>query len=100
MFSRRAVQLVKTVAQRQVVAPTPKLFAVRYMGSNVTHPPGLEDHVGHQADYTNTKDVVVPELVDTLEWVLESPPNVHQFDEPPIVVEIEHLKNVKGPEHH
>lgn len=58
------------------------------MGSNVTHPPGLEDHVGHQADYTNTKDVVVPELVDTLEWVLESPPNVHQFDEPPVSLSV------------
>lgn len=29
-------------------------------------------------------DVVVPELVDTLEWVIESPPNIHQFDEPPV----------------
>ena len=37
-------------------------------------------------------DVVVPELVDTLEWVIESPPNIHQFDEPPLIVEIEHLK--------
>lgn len=70
------------------------------------------------------KDVVIPDLVDSLEWVLDSPPNVHQFDEPPvsstiiehvfivnlfncisffiiqIVVEIEHLKNLKGPEHH
>jgi hypothetical protein len=32
----------------------------------------------------NVDDVVVPELVDTLEWVLNSPPNVHQFDEPPV----------------
>jgi hypothetical protein len=29
-------------------------------------------------------DVVIPELVGTLEWVLDSPPNVHQFDEPPV----------------
>jgi len=37
--------------------------------------------------YTNPKvpdDVVIPELVDTLEWVLDSPPNVHQFEEPPV----------------
>ena len=40
-------------------------------------------------------DVVVPELVDTLEWVIESPPNVHQFDEPPLIVEIEHLNAMK-----
>lgn len=31
-------------------------------------------------------DVVIPELVSTLEWVLDSPPNVHQFDEPPVSV--------------
>jgi hypothetical protein len=40
-------------------------------------------------------DVVIPELVDTLEWVIESPPNVHQFDEPPLVIEVEHLKALK-----
>lgn len=36
-------------------------------------------------------DVVTPELVDTLEWTLGSPPTLHQFEEPPIVVEIAHL---------
>jgi hypothetical protein len=44
-------------------------------------------------------DVVVPEIVDTLEWVLDSPPNIHQFDEPPIVVEIAHLDNLIVHEH-
>lgn len=39
----------------------------------------------------STSDVVIPECVDTLEWVLDSPPTLHQFDEPPIVVEIAHL---------
>ena len=33
---------------------------------------------------TNPESVVIPELVDTLEWVLDSPPNVHQFEEPPV----------------
>lgn len=28
--------------------------------------------------------VVVPGFTDTLEWVLDSPPNVHQFEEPPV----------------
>lgn len=46
----------------------------------------------------SSSDVVIPDLVNTLEWVLDSPPNVHQFDEPPIVVEIEHLNNLKVPE--
>jgi len=45
-------------------------------------------------------DVVIPEIVDTLEWVLDSPPNVHQFDEPPIVVEVEHLDNLIIDEDH
>ncbi len=40
---------------------------------------------------TSTAEVVTPELVDTLEWVLDSPPTLHQFEEPPIVVEIAHL---------
>ena len=38
-------------------------------------------------------DVVIPECVDSLEWVLDCPPTLHQFDEPPIVVEIAHLMN-------
>lgn len=32
------------------------------------------------------KEVCIPELVDTLEWVLEAPLNVHQFDEPPVSI--------------
>jgi heme/copper-type cytochrome/quinol oxidase subunit 1 len=29
----------------------------------------------------------VPIVVDTLEWMLSSPPPLHQFDESPIIVE-------------
>ena len=34
----------------------------------------------------------------SLEWCLSSPPPAHQFPEPPIVVEVEHLKNIKIPD--
>ncbi|TMW69185.1 hypothetical protein Poli38472_001341 [Pythium oligandrum] len=35
----------------------------------------------------NDDEVVVPELHQTLEWILTSPPPLHQFEEAPIVVE-------------
>uniref|UniRef100_A0A7S0GIJ8 Uncharacterized protein n=1 Tax=Proboscia inermis TaxID=420281 RepID=A0A7S0GIJ8_9STRA len=38
--------------------------------------------------------VVVPIIVDSLEWTLSSPPPLHQFDEPPLMVETDHLLNV------
>ena len=31
-----------------------------------------------------SSDVVIPDLVESLEWVLDSPPNIHQFNEPPV----------------
>ena len=78
-----------------------------------------DDHHDSTPKFTLNKDgVAIPELVDSLEWLLDAPPNVHQFDEPPvshtfaivrlfcffnqkhffifqIVVEIEHLENLK-----
>jgi len=32
-------------------------------------------------------DVVIPEVHQTLEWCLSTPPPVHQFEEPPLVIE-------------
>jgi hypothetical protein len=52
-------------------------------------------HSPQVVDPSKGKDVVFPRLVDTLEWVLDSPPNVHQFEEPPLIVEIAHLNNLK-----
>lgn len=34
------------------------------------------------------EEIVKVVLADSLEWALSSPPPIHQFDEPPIVVEI------------
>ncbi|DBA01763.1 TPA: hypothetical protein N0F65_010173 [Lagenidium giganteum] len=39
------------------------------------------------APQNNDDEVVVPELHQTLEWILESPPPLHQFEEAPIVIE-------------
>jgi heme/copper-type cytochrome/quinol oxidase subunit 1 len=46
-----------------------------------------------------TEEVVVPDVVDTLEWTLTSPPPLHQFEEPPIIVEIAHLDALPTPSH-
>ena len=35
--------------------------------------------------------VIVPLTTDSLEWTLSSPPPLHQFEEPPLFVETEHL---------
>jgi len=42
--------------------------------------------------------VVVPLITDTLEWTLSSPPPLHQFEEPPIFVETDHLSLSPGVE--
>ena len=57
-----------------------------------------EDTFADQPTADVPKGVHFPMLVDSLEWVLDSPPNVHQFEEPPIIVEIEHLENLKVPD--
>ncbi|KAG6613843.1 Phosphoribosyldiphosphate synthetase [Phytophthora cinnamomi] len=36
---------------------------------------------------TEDVQVVIPEVHQTLEWCLSSPPPVHQFDEAPLVIE-------------
>lgn len=74
------------------------------------------------ASAPSKEKIALPQLFPTLEWILDSPPNVHQFDEPPVslififlvenlftllfvnnifklIVEIEHLKNLKVEEH-
>jgi hypothetical protein len=47
---------------------------MRFLGTAATKP----------AAASIPKDVVVPELYDTLEWTLSSPPPLHQFTEQPV----------------
>lgn len=87
----RVVRSVVPAVKRTVMAPSPAKFAVRGMawfGPNESAPLVTEEVP------VAPEGCVIPELVDTLEWVLDSPPNVHQFEEPPIIIEIEHLKNL------
>ncbi|KAL3815246.1 hypothetical protein ACHAXA_002295 [Cyclostephanos tholiformis] len=44
------------------------------------------------------ENVVVPLITDSLEWTLSSPPPLHQFTEPPLIVECEHLALSPGAE--
>jgi hypothetical protein len=32
--------------------------------------------------------VVVPEIVPTLEWLLDCPPNLHEFEEAPVILNL------------
>ena len=58
--------------------------------SAIKFPENAKDH-----KYVITRDennhltvdgkIVIPSLHDTLEWVLDTPPNVHQFEEPPVI---------------
>lgn len=50
------------------------------------------------ADLSPGENVVVPLIAQTLEFTLSSPPPLHQFEEPPLVVETDHLDLSPGKE--
>ena len=50
------------------------------------------------ADLSSGENVVVPLIANSLEWALSSPPPLHQFTEPPLVVETDHLDIHPGKE--
>ena len=72
----RRLAAPRFVAPARARAAAPRLAAAR--------PLATESEVVEVRD----DGVVVPELVETLEWVLDSPPPLHQFEESPIIVEI------------
>lgn len=50
-------------------------------------PPKLDQANAPSQEEFASGAVKIPILVDSLEWMLSSPPPLHQFDEPPIIVE-------------
>eukprot|EP00525_Craspedostauros_australis_P004434 CAMPEP_0198115860 /NCGR_PEP_ID=MMETSP1442-20131203/7803_1 /TAXON_ID= /ORGANISM="Craspedostauros australis, Strain CCMP3328" /LENGTH=139 /DNA_ID=CAMNT_0043773455 /DNA_START=72 /DNA_END=491 /DNA_ORIENTATION=+ len=50
------------------------------------------------SDLSAGENVVVPLIAQSLEMTLSSPPPLHQFDEPPLVVETDHLDLSPGKE--
>jgi hypothetical protein len=50
------------------------------------------------SDMSPGENVVVPLIANSLEWALSSPPPLHQFTEPPLVVETDHLDINPGKE--
>jgi len=36
-----------------------------------------------------TEDVIIADMVDSIEWAIPSPPPLHCFEEPPIMFEVE-----------
>lgn len=75
---RYAVSKVATVALRPAVcAAAPRAAVATAVQQQQRFFSAKED-----------EEVVKVVLADSLEWALSSPPPIHQFDEPPIVVEI------------
>ncbi len=74
--------LVQRVISRQPAAimQQSRNFGVQNYERKLTSPPTHATPTAAKED-----DVVIPDIVNSLEWTLESPISVHQFDEPPVI---------------
>ena len=72
-----------------VVAAPRSLPAVTALARRTMH--SYLDLTKEQKDEFQKEGIVVPEIFDSLEWALDSPPPLHQFDESPMIVEIGEL---------
>uniref|UniRef100_A0A7S2WGT9 Uncharacterized protein n=1 Tax=Eucampia antarctica TaxID=49252 RepID=A0A7S2WGT9_9STRA len=78
-----AVRSTARSAARRVAFTAPKTTSIRCMSS---------------INITEGENVIVPLVTDSLEWTLSSPPPLHQFEEPPLIVEVDHLDLKPGAE--
>lgn len=79
---RFAVSKVATVALRPAVTTA----APRSAAATATTL--VQQHRSCSSKTEGSDEIVKVVLADSLEWTLSSPPPIHQFDEPPIIVEI------------
>ncbi|CAM9263540.1 unnamed protein product [Choristocarpus tenellus] len=86
-FLHPQVNMLRTVVSK--LAPvTMKPVAIRSFAQVQFAAPAVARAFCASASPGPSDEVVVAEVVDSLEWTLSCPPPIHQFDEPPIVVEI------------
>lgn len=71
---RQSMRALKAVNTTAVVRPAVARFSTVH---------GVPTH----STPTEDPDVVIPEVHQTLEWCLSSPPPIHQFEEAPLVIE-------------
>lgn len=97
-FALRALRAARPMAAVRAAARPAARPAVARMFSAPTdgddyEEPGLNPAREFDMDTEIEAGVMAPTLVNTLEWTLSSPPPIHQFEEPPIIVEIDGLDN-------
>lgn len=85
---RIVVSKIAPVALRPAVyATAPRAGATRFLNA-APAAPAKPDAPKTGKEPWEEEGVVLAQVEDSLEWTLSSPPPIHQFDEPPIVVEI------------
>uniref|UniRef100_A0A7S1BKV5 Uncharacterized protein n=1 Tax=Corethron hystrix TaxID=216773 RepID=A0A7S1BKV5_9STRA len=95
---RRAAAAVSTRRASLTVAtltklPPPASTSAAREFSTPTEIEGEMDQKYHAVVQNDAGEIVyvVPDIDDSLEWCLTSPPPLHQFDESPVIVETDHL---------
>lgn len=90
---RIAIAKVAPVAVRPAARTIlPRAGAARYLAASTSasKPPSATSGDKPKEPWEE-EGVVLAQVEDSLEWTLSSPPPIHQFDEPPIIVEIDQV---------